>query len=129
MKRIILLSIVVFSLNATSHPGRTDSAGCHTNRKTGEYHCHGKTGSSSSGNKTRKKVTTTKSKSSSRKRATKTTKSTDSGIKGTGAAVGELYFKDCDEAKKKGYWNIRKGQPGYRKGLDPDGNGVACERK
>ncbi len=25
-----------------SHSGRTDSSGCHTNRKTGEYHCHSK---------------------------------------------------------------------------------------
>jgi|SaaInlStandDraft_7_1057024.scaffolds.fasta_scaffold13592_1 hypothetical protein len=27
---------------AFSHSGRTDVNGCHTNRKTGEYHCHGK---------------------------------------------------------------------------------------
>ena len=26
---------------AWPHPGRTDASGCHTNRKTGEYHCHG----------------------------------------------------------------------------------------
>lgn len=23
-----------------SHSGGTDKCGCHTNRKTGEYHCH-----------------------------------------------------------------------------------------
>lgn len=23
------------------HPGGTNADGCHTNRKTGEYHCHG----------------------------------------------------------------------------------------
>jgi len=34
---LILLAIplIVFA-----HPGRTDSSGCHTNRKTGDYHCH-----------------------------------------------------------------------------------------
>jgi len=35
---LILLAIplIVFA-----HSGRTDSSGCHTNRKTGDYHCHG----------------------------------------------------------------------------------------
>ncbi len=34
---LILLTIplIVFA-----HPGRTDASGCHTNRKTGDYHCH-----------------------------------------------------------------------------------------
>ena len=26
---------------AFGHGGGTNAAGCHTNRKTGEYHCHG----------------------------------------------------------------------------------------
>jgi hypothetical protein len=25
---------------AVAHPGGLDAKGCHTNRKTGEYHCH-----------------------------------------------------------------------------------------
>jgi endonuclease G len=29
------------SCAAQSHPGRTNAEGCHTDRKTGEYHCHG----------------------------------------------------------------------------------------
>ena len=125
MKKIILLLIVVFALNTISHPGRTNSAGCHTNRKTGEYHCHGKTSSISSSSKSGSR--TTKKKSTSSKKVT-TTKKTNSKIKGTGAVSEELYFKDCDEAKKRGYWNIKRGQSGYRKELDPDGNGIACEK-
>ncbi len=27
---------------AHAHSGGTDSKGCHYNRKTGEYHCHGR---------------------------------------------------------------------------------------
>ena len=27
--------------SAFSHPGATNADGCHTNHKTGEYHCHG----------------------------------------------------------------------------------------
>ena len=34
----ILLASVVLGVNA--HPGRTDGAGGHTNRSTGEYHYH-----------------------------------------------------------------------------------------
>jgi endonuclease YncB( thermonuclease family) len=34
---ILLLTLPVSVL---AHPGRTDANGCHTNRKTGEYHCH-----------------------------------------------------------------------------------------
>ena len=126
MKKIgIVLALVLCSI-AISHPGRTNSEGCHTNRKTGEYHCHGKTRNNSS-SKSKIKTTTTKSRSTSSKT---TAKSSNSKVKGVGAVgvTEELYFKDCDEAKKKGYSNIKKGQLGYRKGLDPDGNGIACER-
>lgn len=40
-----------------------------------------------------------------------------------------LYFKNCKEARAKGYKNIKKGEPGYRAKLDRDKDGVACERK
>jgi hypothetical protein len=41
MTRLII--IIVATLLATdvySHSGRTNSEGCHNNRKTGGYHCH-----------------------------------------------------------------------------------------
>ncbi|WP_348627055.1 YHYH domain-containing protein [Mesorhizobium sp. M4B.F.Ca.ET.049.02.1.2] len=31
---------MVLSINAYAHSGGTDANGCHTNHKTGEYHCH-----------------------------------------------------------------------------------------
>lgn len=40
-----------------------------------------------------------------------------------------LYFKNCKEARTKGYKNIKKGEPGYRAKLDRDKDGVACESK
>lgn len=40
-----------------------------------------------------------------------------------------LYFKNCKEAKAKGYKNIKKEQPGYRDKLDRDKDGIACESK
>jgi len=43
MKRLLVL-IVLFSflvpLQAFGHSGRTDSSGCHNDRKRGGYHCH-----------------------------------------------------------------------------------------
>lgn len=40
-----------------------------------------------------------------------------------------LRFKNCKEAKAKGYKNIKKGEPGYAKHLDRDRDGIACESK
>lgn len=40
-----------------------------------------------------------------------------------------LHFKNCKEARAKGYKNIKKGEPGYAKHLDRDNDGIACERK
>ena len=43
MKKFIFVLTLV-ALGSTSmafaHSGGTDSNGCHTNSKTGEYHCH-----------------------------------------------------------------------------------------
>lgn len=39
--RIIILTLLSGSI-ASAHSGRTNAEGCHTNKKTGEYHCHGK---------------------------------------------------------------------------------------
>ena len=38
----ILALLVILPITVFAHSGRTDSKGCHTNRKTGEYHCHSK---------------------------------------------------------------------------------------
>ena len=67
IKGLIMIMIVVLSpLYVEAHPGRTDSNGCHTCRTNcakwglsyGQYHCHGKTNSSTSSNTN--KTTTTK---------------------------------------------------------------------
>jgi hypothetical protein len=38
-----------------------------------------------------------------------------------------VYYRNCAEACADGVAPIRRGQPGYRPGLDRDGDGVACE--
>lgn len=39
----------------------------------------------------------------------------------------ERYFAGCDEARAAGVAPIYVGQPGYREGMDGDGDGIACE--
>ncbi|WP_366914935.1 YHYH domain-containing protein [Polaromonas sp.] len=46
MKLLCALALTLASGSAAAHSGGTDAQGCHTNRKTGEYHCHGSKGTS-----------------------------------------------------------------------------------
>lgn len=38
-----------------------------------------------------------------------------------------VYYNDCGDARAAGAAPLRAGEPGYRLGLDRDGDGVACE--
>ncbi|MBW4550992.1 MAG: YHYH domain-containing protein [Aphanocapsa sp. GSE-SYN-MK-11-07L] len=42
MKTMLIAVLVSLSIlpAAIAHSGRTNSEGCHTNSKTGDYHCH-----------------------------------------------------------------------------------------
>jgi hypothetical protein len=53
-KLLVAAGTLVFPVAVLGHGGGLDSSGCHTNRKTGGYHCHrgngdGGSGSSNSG--------------------------------------------------------------------------------
>lgn len=37
---LLTLAIILIAPNAWAHGGGLDKYGCHTNRKTGDYHCH-----------------------------------------------------------------------------------------
>jgi hypothetical protein len=39
----------------------------------------------------------------------------------------DVYYPNCTAARQAGAAPIYQGQPGYRPGLDRDGDGVACE--
>lgn len=41
--------------------------------------------------------------------------------------TGSVYFENCDAARAAGAAPVRSGDPGYRSGLDRDGDGVGCE--
>ncbi|MEF3304284.1 excalibur calcium-binding domain-containing protein [Paenibacillus sp. GYB003] len=38
-----------------------------------------------------------------------------------------VYYASCSDAKAAGAAPLHAGDPGYRAGLDRDGDGVACE--
>ena len=55
----VVACLIMFVGTAFAHSGGTDGDGCHTNRKTGDYHCHNgskaskaKTGSEKQASKT-----------------------------------------------------------------------------
>ncbi len=85
--------------DAQAHGGGLNAEGCHTNRKTGDYHCHGGGGAAAA-----------------RPRAQSLSSS-------SGA-----YYPNCAAARAAGAAPLRVGEPGYRRALDRDGDGVACER-
>lgn len=37
-------------------------------------------------------------------------------------------YRSCAEVRAAGKAPLRRGEPGYSRALDPDGDGVACER-
>lgn len=47
-------------------------------------------------------------------------------IRGNGTGGGS-YFQNCDAARSAGFAPMRRGEPGYRAGLDPNDNGIACD--
>lgn len=89
---------------AHPHPGGLDKHGCHTNRKTGEYHCH--RGSAPA--------------SAAPRRAPVAPSRLDAPAPGRA-------FRNCDEARAHGAAPVRRGDPGYGPHLDRDNDGVGCE--
>ncbi len=41
----------------------------------------------------------------------------------------EIYFASCADARAAGRAPIQRGEPGYRAGLDRDGDGTACDQE
>lgn len=80
-----------------AHGGGLNADGCHTNRKTGDYHCH------------RQQI---------RIQAPIPAANQD----GFGWS-----FKNCTEARAAGAAPVRVSEPGYGYHLDRDRDGVGCE--
>ncbi len=72
--------------------------------------------------KEEKKKEPAKTSSGDSGRSDKKTERTDSA-----SGDGNAYFKNCSAAREAGKAPLHRGDPGYRKGLDRDGDGIACE--
>lgn len=86
-----------------AHGGRTNSEGCHNERATGGYHCHGGTS------------------------APRQTSASNSFAPASAARKSSGAFANCSAARTAGAAPVRRGQAGYGPHLDRDGDGVACE--
>lgn len=105
MRELALLLLLVLALPfavtpALAHPGGLNAEGCHNNRKTGEYHCHGGGGGSGQSAPPRQSFF---------------------------SAPASGAFRNCTEARAAGAAPVRQGDPGYGPHLDRDGDGVGCE--
>lgn len=89
---------------AYAHGGGTNADGCHTNRKSGDYHCHGA------------------------KRAPAYQPPPANSLHGAQPARSDdVYYANCTEAREAGAAPVRRGDPGYASHLDGDNDGVGCE--
>jgi hypothetical protein len=111
MKMIVLGAILsAFSVlsgvsPALAHSGGTNADGCHNNRKTGDYHCHG----------------------AKRSAAPAPRPQVNSLYGAQPARGGRVHYANCTEARQAGAAPVRRGDPGYGSHLDRDNDGVGCE--
>ena len=109
MKKAIIgmlaAALACISGYAIGHGGGLDQYGCHTNHKTGDYHCHG-------------------AKRSPPPRPPATANSL---YGAQPARAGSVHYANCTEARAAGAAPVRRGDPGYGSHHDRDNDGVGCE--
>ena len=125
MKRDFYFVIIVFSIllilpvSIFGHSGRTDTNGCHINRRTGEYHCHDKSKANIT-KKARKNVRTSSNKQ----------------VRMKARIDGKNYICRSDIYNCSDFATQTEAQKAYKAcgglgndvhGLDRDKDGVACE--
>lgn len=95
------IGLILASSAALAHPGGLNAEGCHNNRKTGDYHCHG----------ARREAPSALERERAPQRA----------------FGGLVSYASCRAARAAGAAPLRRGDPGYSPKLDRDGDGIACE--
>ena len=103
---IVLLCLLVPAIPAGAHSGGLDRNGCHTNRKTGDYHCHRGPAPATA--------------------AARATVQPQRAAPARPPASGRTYA-NCTEARAAGAAPVRRGDPGYGAHLDRDNDGIGCE--
>lgn len=96
--------------SAIAHGGGLNAQGCHTNRKTGEYHCHRSSAAPAP-----------RPAPAQQQLATTLTPPPSS------AAGVTRPYRNCTEARAAGAAPVLRGEPGYGAHLDRDNDGIGCE--
>lgn len=99
----VLAALLMMAGTSRAHGGGTNADGCHNNRSTGDYHCHGA------------------------KRAPAPAPRSSLYGPAPASAAGGTRYANCSEARAAGAAPVRRGQPGYGSHLDRDNDGVGCE--
>ena len=105
-KRSALLILSMVSASVHAHSGGLDKHGCHTNRRTGDYHCH---------------------RGGPPAPAASAPRYAPSHLAPARTAPSRGAFANCSEARAAGAAPVRRGEPGYGPHLDRDGDGIGCE--
>ncbi|WP_336979712.1 excalibur calcium-binding domain-containing protein [Altererythrobacter fulvus] len=101
------LALIAISSPAplSAHGGGLAADGCHMDRKTGTRHCHRGPNAG----------------------ATSVPKQSLRGSGNGGGGGREVYYPNCSAARAAGAAPVYRGDPGYGKHLDRDGDGKGCE--
>ena len=104
MRSTVILALA-FALpsGAGAHSGGLDKNGCHTNRATGDYHCH------------------RPQQAQQQRNSFAPTGNNIAPVRPSGA------FRNCAEARAAGAAPVKRGDPGYGPHLDRDNDGIGCE--
>jgi hypothetical protein len=109
---VLALAVLLASVPTThAHPGGLDKHGCHTNRKTGDYHCHRDGAPTPAAFAAPAPTPSPASATPSRPHDRSPARA----------------FRNCDEARAHGAAPVRRGDPGYGPHLDRDNDGIGCE--
>ena len=103
LRNCVALAAFLVAATALAHSGGTNADGCHTNRKSGDYHCH-----------------TPKAKPRAAPPSTALQRPLADEARSTS-------YANCTEAREAGAAPVKRGDPGYGSHLDRDNDGVGCE--
>lgn len=95
-----------------AHGGGLNKAGCHSNRKSGDYHCHRGGSAVAPRQDAPQRFDDT---------APRDNLTPGGGFRPAGA------FRNCNAARAAGAAPVHRGEPGYGPHLDRDGDGIGCE--
>jgi hypothetical protein len=127
--KFLTLALLLLPLTVYAHSGRTDSSGCHTNRKTGDYHCHTKKSSSSRTVRSSTRITVnSEAKTEARTEARNETKVENNNQKVNDCLSDKFNCSDFSlQIEAQAIFQFCGGADNDIYQLDKDKDGIACD--